>query len=57
MKFFDYKKFVLEKKDKSFIGRIDKNIKGGLGVVLDDLVAGLFGGILTLLIWKILQYL
>ena len=49
-RYFDIKK-------PSIIGKIDKNVKGGLGVVLDDLVAGLFGGILTLLIWKIINLL
>jgi phosphatidylglycerophosphatase A len=29
----------------SIIGRIDKNVKGGLGVVGDDIVAGIAGGL------------
>lgn len=37
-RFFDIKK-------PSIIGKIDKNTKGGLGVVGDDLVAGFFAGI------------
>jgi phosphatidylglycerophosphatase A len=31
----------------SIIGRIDRNVKGGLGVMGDDIVAGFFAGILT----------
>jgi phosphatidylglycerophosphatase A len=37
----------------SIIGKIDKNVKGGLGVVLDDVVAGIFGGILSKLIYHL----
>lgn len=37
----------------SIIGRIDKEVKGGLGVMLDDVVAGVFAGILTLIVQKI----
>ncbi len=39
----------------SIIGRIDKNVKGGLGVVGDDIVAGIIGGLsasLTYFIFK-----
>ena len=32
------------------IKRIDKNVSGGLGVMLDDLVAGLFAGLVFILI-------
>ena len=31
----------------SIIGRIDKNAKGGLGVMGDDILAGAFGGIMA----------
>jgi phosphatidylglycerophosphatase A len=31
----------------SIIGKIDKNVKGGWGVMGDDLVAGIFAGILS----------
>lgn len=34
----------------SVIGRIDRNVKGGLGVVGDDFVAGILAGICGLLI-------
>lgn len=36
----------------SIIGRIDKEAKGGIGVVLDDVIAGVAGGILSALIWQ-----
>ena len=31
----------------SIIGRIDRNVKGGLGVMGDDIVAGIFAGLLS----------
>lgn len=31
----------------SIIGRVDKNVQGGLGVMLDDMLAGLFAGLLS----------
>jgi len=31
----------------SIIGRVDKKLKGGLGVMLDDALAGIFGAILA----------
>lgn len=34
----------------SIIGRIDKKVKGGLGVMLDDMLAGFFAGLLCLVI-------
>jgi len=34
----------------SIIGRIDKNVKGGLGVMGDDIVAGIFAGLSTLIV-------
>jgi len=34
----------------SFIGTIDKKVKGGLGVMGDDIIAGIAGGMLTILI-------
>ena len=39
----------------SVIGRIDKNVKGGNGVMLDDIVAGFFAGLLSLAIFKALE--
>jgi phosphatidylglycerophosphatase A len=38
----------------SIIGRIDKNMSGGLGVMLDDVVAGFAAGISTALIWQLI---
>lgn len=44
----------------SLIGRIDKKIKGGLGVIGDDALAGIFAGIMGMLIFegysKLLSY-
>ncbi|MSN96390.1 phosphatidylglycerophosphatase A [Campylobacter sp. FMV-PI01] len=34
----------------SIIGRIDRNVKGGLGVMLDDVLAGFFAGLLALMV-------
>jgi len=39
----------------SIIGKIDREVAGGLGVVGDDLVAGLFAGLGVQLLWNILQ--
>jgi len=36
----------------SIIGRIDRETKGGLGVMGDDIVAGFMAGISTALIWQ-----
>ncbi len=40
----------------STIGYIDRKVKGGLGVIGDDLLAGLAAGIFNLLIFRILSY-
>jgi phosphatidylglycerophosphatase A len=34
----------------SIIGKIDQNIKGGLGVMGDDIIAGIAGGLLTIVL-------
>lgn len=34
----------------SIIGRVDKRLKGGLGVMLDDILAGFFAGISVLIV-------
>lgn len=39
----------------SIIGTIDKKVKGGLGVVLDDAVAGVIAGFSTLIVLRILH--
>lgn len=36
----------------SFIGRIDRDAKGGIGVMGDDLLAGVAAGISTALVWQ-----
>ena len=40
----------------SIIGKIDRDAKGGLGVVGDDFLAGLFGGIACLVVIKVFDY-
>jgi phosphatidylglycerophosphatase A len=49
--FFRY----LDIKKPSIIGRADK-MAGGVGVVLDDVLAGFFAGLLSGLTYKILNY-
>ncbi|WP_297810197.1 phosphatidylglycerophosphatase A [uncultured Helicobacter sp.] len=39
----------------SIIGRVDKEVKGGLGVMGDDLLAGFFAGLLGLMIIGVIQ--
>lgn len=43
LSFFFFRLFDIWK--PSIIGRIDQNVKGGLGVMGDDLLAGIFAGI------------
>ncbi|WQV95460.1 phosphatidylglycerophosphatase A [Helicobacter pylori] len=40
----------------SLIGKIDKEVKGGLGVVADDALAGVLAGLSTLLVIHILGF-
>ena len=40
----------------STIGYIDRKVKGGAGVVLDDLLAGFAAGVLNLLLFRALTY-
>ncbi|WQY24527.1 phosphatidylglycerophosphatase A [Helicobacter pylori] len=40
----------------SFIGEIDKEVKGGLGVVADDALAGVLAGLSVLLVINILGF-
>ncbi|MDU9772757.1 phosphatidylglycerophosphatase A [Helicobacter pylori] len=40
----------------SLIGKIDKEVKGGLGVVADDALAGVLAGLSTLLVISILEF-
>uniref|UniRef100_UPI000CD83D65 phosphatidylglycerophosphatase A family protein n=1 Tax=Campylobacter concisus TaxID=199 RepID=UPI000CD83D65 len=44
---------VLDIKKPSIIGRIDRNVNGGLGVMGDDMVAGFFAGIISAMIYGI----
>lgn len=39
----------------SIIGRIDRDVKGGLGVMGDDIVAGVFAGICTAGTWQLID--
>ena len=39
----------------SIIGKIDRDIKGGWGVMGDDLVAGFFAGICTSMTWHLIN--
>ncbi|WP_198304279.1 phosphatidylglycerophosphatase A [Arcobacter vandammei] len=39
----------------SVIGRIDRDVKGGLGVMGDDVIAGIFAGICTALSWQLIE--
>ena len=34
----------------SIIGRVDRDVKGGLGVMLDDMLAGFFAGLGVLIV-------
>lgn len=40
----------------SLIGKIDKEVKGGLGVVADDVLAGILAGLSALLVINILGF-
>ncbi|RBQ27175.1 MULTISPECIES: phosphatidylglycerophosphatase A [Arcobacteraceae] len=41
----------------SIIGKIDKDVKGGLGVMGDDVIAGIFAGICTAGVWQLIENL
>jgi len=41
----------------SIIGRLDREAKGGVGVMADDIVAGFAAGITSAVIWQFIQYL
>ena len=41
----------------SIIGRIDREAKGGIGVMSDDIIAGFAAGILSAAIWQGILYL
>ena len=40
----------------SIIGKIDKNVKGGLGVMADDMVAGIFAGLCSGIVSTLLEH-
>jgi phosphatidylglycerophosphatase A len=48
LSFFSFRLFDIWK--PSTIGWIDREFKGGLGVMMDDVVAGIAGGFLTAII-------
>jgi phosphatidylglycerophosphatase A len=47
-RFFDIKK-------PSLIGRIDREARGGIGVMGDDLLAGVAAGIASAIVWQLLK--
>ncbi|MCX2682683.1 phosphatidylglycerophosphatase A [Campylobacter sp. MIT 21-1685] len=51
--FFFFRFFDITK--PSIIGTVDKRVKGGLGVMLDDMLAGLFAGLLSLVLYGFLS--
>ncbi|CAA6808357.1 MAG: Phosphatidylglycerophosphatase A (EC [uncultured Campylobacterales bacterium] len=44
---------ILDIAKPSIIGYCDRNVKGGLGVMLDDIFAGVFAGLLSLAVYFI----
>ncbi len=48
---------VYDIKKPSIIGRIDREAKGGLGVVGDDLLAGVLAGVSSALSWQLIKLL
>ncbi|MEA3373267.1 MAG: phosphatidylglycerophosphatase A [Campylobacterota bacterium] len=45
---------IYDIKKPSIIGRIDRETKGGMGVMGDDVIAGFAAGITTAIIWQII---
>ncbi|MBV5320803.1 MAG: phosphatidylglycerophosphatase A [Sulfuricurvum sp.] len=45
---------IYDIKKPSIIGRIDRETKGGLGVMGDDIIAGFAAGITAALIWQVI---
>ncbi len=54
LSFINFRLFDIWK--PSTIGYIDRKVKGGLGVVGDDLLAGFAAGVMNLLIFRVLTY-
>jgi len=48
---------ILDIKKPSYIGKIDRDVKGGLGVMADDLLAGVFAGLLSALCFNLITKL
>ncbi len=45
---------IFDIKKPSIIGRVDKKVKGGLGVMLDDILAGAFAGLFCAVVYGFL---
>lgn len=45
---------IYDIKKPSIIGRIDRQVKGGIGVMGDDIIAGAAAGISAALVWQLL---
>ncbi len=43
---------IYDIKKPSYIGRIDRDVKGGIGVMGDDVLAGIAAGITSALLWQ-----
>jgi len=54
LSFLNFRLFDIWK--PSTIGYIDRKVKGGAGVIFDDLLAGFAAGVLNLLIFRTLSY-
>ncbi|MGD9969682.1 MAG: phosphatidylglycerophosphatase A [Sulfuricurvum sp.] len=52
LSFFFFRLYDIKK--PSIIGRIDREAKGGIGVMGDDIVAGFVAGVSSALIWHVL---
>ncbi len=46
---------IFDIKKPSLIGRIDREAKGGLGVMGDDILAGVAAGIASAIVWQVLS--
>ena len=47
---------IYDIKKPSIIGRIDRNVKGGWGVMGDDIIAGFAAGVSSALIWEAMKH-
>lgn len=46
---------IYDIKKPSIIGRIDRNVKGGWGVMGDDIIAGFTAGVSSALVWEAIK--